>query len=221
MSKIFDGCFQYIHTRTQWALFCEFETSDSQRISLFVRSLLSSVPRKKMYLLFFTTNIVIDVAVKFEISSFSRNQAKNMREIKNSNNNNSATEWWGKKMCVWWTECVVNGWDDMHTVHHCVINKIQINVKSPESPKLTTATTEKDEERWEEVFPYYITIGRALALSAVHVLLLWPTSSDKNGTNDKEKNRRPITENTTTNSNNNKYNMFRCVLYLNDEDNIT
>lgn len=145
-----------IHTRTQWALFCEFETSDSQRISLFVRSLLSSVPRKKMYLLFFTTNIVIDVAVKFEISSFSRNQAKNMREIKNSNNNNSATEWWGKKMCVWWTECVVNGWDDMHTVHHCVINKIQINVKSPESPKLTTATTEKDEERWEEVFFHII-----------------------------------------------------------------
>lgn len=143
---------------------------------------------KKCIYCFFTTNIVIDVAVKFKISSFSRNQAKNMRENKkNSNNNNSATEWWGKKMCVWWTECVVNGWDDMHTVHHCVINKIQINVKSPESPKLTTATTEKDEERWEEVFPYYITIGRALALSAVHVLLLWPTSSDKNGTNDKEK----------------------------------
>lgn len=49
--------------------------------------------KKCIYCFFFTTNIVIDVAVKFEISSFSRNQAKNMRENKkNSNNNNSATE---------------------------------------------------------------------------------------------------------------------------------
>lgn len=63
--------------------------------------------------------------------------------------------------------------DDMHTVHHCVINKIQINVKSPESSQSKHRVGKKwskvektkgrktvfFRKRKEPLFIYYITIG--------------------------------------------------------------
>lgn len=120
-----------------------------------------------MYLRFFTTNILLLMLPsnsKFPHSvGFKR---KNEQEwTKNLISNNNTHEWRTKKPAsLWWTDsCVVNGWDDMHAVHHCVINKIQINVKSPDSSKLTTASSDynkcRNELRGNVHILYYIRQG--------------------------------------------------------------
>lgn len=93
---------------------------------------------------------------------------------------------------------------EMCAVHHCVINKIHMNAKSPEAWKK------------EPNFFYKIIIGRALAQRCPYmcVLLLWPKSSDKKReikkTIERQRKRKSITQ----------VHISMYIWFLNYEDNI-